>query len=103
MGLIDLYPSLTALNDVNSPDELDGVSLEALLRNPQAKTGRGLLTQFDEGNTSLRTERWRYIRYADGSEELYDMQKDPHEWDNLAINPEQRQLMNRLWEMTQDR
>jgi hypothetical protein len=32
----------------------------------------------------VRSERWRYIRYADGSEELYDMPADPHEWANLA-------------------
>lgn len=29
-------------------------------------------------------ERWRYFRYADGSEELYDHINDPNEWDNLA-------------------
>ena len=35
-----------------------------------------------------RTERWRYIRYADGGEELYDHASDPHEWTNLAERPE---------------
>jgi hypothetical protein len=39
---------------------------------------------FDPGNSSLRTDRWRYIRYADGSEELYDLKQDPAEWNNLA-------------------
>jgi arylsulfatase A-like enzyme len=37
---------------------------------------------------AARDERWRYIRYADGSEELYDHQNDPHEWTNLAAKPE---------------
>ena len=37
-----------------------------------------------DGNKALRTERWRYIRYKDGTEELYDEQKDPWEWTNLA-------------------
>jgi hypothetical protein len=41
---------------------------------------------FDPGNGSLRTDRWRYIRYSDGSEELYDLTNDPNEWDNLANN-----------------
>ena len=36
----------------------------------------------------MRTEAWRYIRYADGSEELYDEAKDPREWVNLAGKPE---------------
>jgi len=39
---------------------------------------------FDPGNGSLRTDRWRYIRYADGSEELYDHLSDPNEWNNLS-------------------
>ena len=34
----------------------------------------------------MRSQRWRYIRYADGSEELYDMRHDPNEWHNLAGN-----------------
>ena len=36
----------------------------------------------------MRTDRWRYIRYADGGEELYDEVADPQEWKNLAGNPE---------------
>jgi hypothetical protein len=36
----------------------------------------------------VRSEGWRYIRYADGGEELYDETKDPHEWMNLAAKPE---------------
>ena len=39
-------------------------------------------------NHGVRSERWRYIRYADGSEELYDMAADPNEWHNLAGDPE---------------
>ena len=31
-------------------------------------------------------DNWRYIHYMDGSEELYNVIKDPHEWDNLAKN-----------------
>ncbi|MBL8187590.1 MAG: DUF4976 domain-containing protein, partial [Acidobacteria bacterium] len=43
-------------------------------------------TTHNVGNHSVRSERWRYIRYADGSEELYDCQTDPNEWTNLAGN-----------------
>jgi hypothetical protein len=42
------------------------------------------LTTYGRGNHSLRSERWRYIRYADGGEELYDHDADPLEWTNLA-------------------
>jgi len=46
------------------------------------------LTTHGRGNHALRNERWRYIRYADGGEELYDHEKDPNEWTNLAGRPE---------------
>ena len=45
---------------------------------------------------TVRTKGWRYIRYADGSEELYDHAKDPHEWTNLAANPSRAIVRKRL-------
>jgi len=45
------------------------------------------ITTHGPNNHGIRTEKWRYIRYADGSEELYDMAADPNEWTNLANDP----------------
>ena len=84
VGLIDLYPTLTEICGVNAPPDLDGKSLVPLLREPGLVTGRTLATMFGPNNVSLRTDRWRFIRYEDGSEELYDLSSDPNEWDNLA-------------------
>ena len=44
----------------------------------------------------MRTDRWRFIRYADGSQELYDHESDPQENANLAALPEHAALVNRL-------
>jgi hypothetical protein len=44
------------------------------------------ITTHNQGNHSVRSEHWRYIRYADGSEELYDHRSDPNEWTNLVQN-----------------
>lgn len=63
---------------------MHGESLAPLLREPGRATRRAVVTTFERGNTSLRTQNWRYIRYADGSEKLYDHRNDPHEWRNLA-------------------
>jgi arylsulfatase A-like enzyme len=48
---------------------------------------RAAVTTHGFGNHAVRTDRWRYIRYEDGGEELYDHRSDPHEWTNLANDP----------------
>jgi arylsulfatase A-like enzyme len=84
--LIDLYPTLIELCGLPERDGLSGQSLVPLLREPTRTTGRAVITTFDRGNYSVMGERWHYIRYADGSEELYDLQTDPHEWTNLTAD-----------------
>jgi arylsulfatase A-like enzyme len=96
VGLIDLFPTLTDLCNVKAPEGLDGQSLAPLLRDPSKVTNRKLITTFNPGNFSVRTDRWRYILYEDGSEELYDHQSDPNEWNNLAGNPEFQSVIKRL-------
>ena len=75
---------------------LDGRSLAPLLRDPARPSDRIIVTTFDENNYSLRNARYRYIRYADGSEELYDGQSDPNEWKNLAADPRLAEVKEKL-------
>jgi len=84
VGLIDLYPTLIDLCGLGENSALEGRSLVPLLANRKAKWNRPALTTHGRNNHALRTARWRYIRYADGSEELYDHNADPNEWTNLA-------------------
>ena len=82
VGLIDIYPTLVELAGL-PPTSIDGTSLVPLLTDPSRKWQPALMTMGD-GNHAVRTDRWRYIRYRDGVEELYDHENDPWEWTNLA-------------------
>ena len=86
--LMDIYPTLIELAGLPGRDDLEGVSLLPQLKNASSKKERPAITTHNQGNHGIRSERWRYIHYADGSEELYDMQKDPNEWHNLASKSE---------------
>jgi len=76
VGFIDLFPTLIALCGLPPLADLDGISLVPLLKDPAREWDRPALTTHQQGNHALRSERWRYIRYADGGEELYDHAND---------------------------
>lgn len=86
VSLIDVYPSLVDFAGFECPDWLDGNTVKPQLIDPSSRRTPAI-SSYGEGNTSIRTERWRYIRYEDGSEELYDHRLDPDEWINLANEP----------------
>ncbi len=85
--LLDIYPTLAAMCGLPAPEDLEGHDLSPLLKDPAAEWPHPAITSHNQGNHGIRTERYRYIRYADGSEELYDLELDPHEWTNLARSP----------------
>ncbi len=82
--LLDIYPTLIDWVDLPKKPELEGVSLAAQLKQSDAPRKRPAITTHNQNNHAVRSDRWRYIRYADGSEELYDRQSDPKEHRNLA-------------------
>lgn len=85
VGLIDVYPTLVEFCDLPGNETLEGVSLVPLLASNEGSIKRdAILTTYGRGNHSVRTASHRYIRYADGAEELYDLKADPFEWKNLA-------------------
>ncbi|NOT30280.1 MAG: sulfatase [Planctomycetes bacterium] len=87
VSLQDLYPTVMELCGLPPVAGIDGHSLVPLLEDSSAVWERPALTTWGFQNHAVRSERWRYIRYADGSEELYDHEQDPNEWTNLAGDP----------------
>lgn len=83
-SLIDLYPTLIELCGLRPREDLDGTSLVPQLKDSTAKREVPAITTLGGLHHAVRNEHWRYIRYADGSEELYDHRVDPNEWQNLA-------------------
>lgn len=82
--LLDVYPTLIELCRLTKRIDLEGISLSPQLISADTRRDRPAITSHNQGNHAIRTKRWRYIRYADQSEELYDLANDRHEWNNLA-------------------
>lgn len=96
VSLSDIYPTVTGLCGLPAKPGVAGRSLLPLLNAPNTEWPHSALTTYGRGNHSVRTERWRYIRYADGAEELYDRTADPMEWTNLAARPGHQAVMAQL-------
>ena len=92
---VDIYPSLCDFAGVSKPDHLEGRSILPLLKDPSATRDFAFLS-YGPQNTAAQSERYRYIRYEDGSEELYDHQKDPHEWTNLIGNKKYQAMRKKM-------
>jgi arylsulfatase A-like enzyme len=95
VSLLDLYPTLVEMCGLPAKADLEGVSLAPLMRDPDARRDPVAITYLP-GNHAVCTERWRYIRYSDGGEELYDRKGDPHEYRNLAADPRHEALKRDL-------
>jgi len=82
-----VYPTLCALTGLSSPAHLDGRDITELLKKPTTPWEGPAITTQGFRNHSVRTADWRYIRYANGDEELYHDANDPYEYNNLASTP----------------
>ena len=91
-----LYPTLLELCGIDTDDSFDGRSVVPLLNDPNQPWDTPAVMTYMPGNHAVRSNRWRYIRYADGSEELYDHNVDPNEWHNLAASDGSAEVIRRL-------
>jgi len=96
VSLLDLYPTLLDLAGLPQSNVLQGETLVPWLEDPSLEKENPVLITQQKGNHSVVWKHWNYIRYEDGSEELYDHSKDPREYNNLAGDPEYNEIILRL-------
>ncbi|MEI6569284.1 MAG: sulfatase/phosphatase domain-containing protein, partial [Verrucomicrobiota bacterium] len=104
---LDMYPTLAELCGLTPPSVLEGKSFVPLLQDPSAEGKEGAYTIMREGKPdksgrtaldgrSVRTDRWRYTEWNDGNVALFDHDKDPGEYYNLARKPEHKDTCAQL-------
>ena len=93
--LVDIYPTLCSLLRVPIPKSVLGKSLLPTLKEPHVSPRTNALS-LNRGSHSLRTDRWAYMKYKNGDEELYDMIKDPAQFTNLATKEEHQSAKTEL-------
>lgn len=92
--LVDIYPTIVDILGLEIPSQCEGSSLKPILEKPTEKVKDYALSIKEDARSgdrlALRTNQWAYYKYDDGAE-LYDMIKDPMQFNNLANNPEYKE------------
>ncbi len=96
VSLINVYRTLADLSGLEAPGYVDGFSLVPQLKDPRHPIDGPAICSWGRGNYTVRDRNWRYTRYYDGGEELYDHTQDQDEWNNLAELPQYNDLKKRL-------
>lgn len=93
-SLLDIFPTIADYANLPIPSYLEGKSLKNVVAGKQQKVRDYNVTTLGRASYALRIKHWKFIRYYDGSEELYDLSTDANEWHNLAnIDQYQQKLV----------
>ncbi len=96
VSLLDLYPTLIKMCGLPSNPQNQGNDVTPLITNPNSLWTHAAVTTYGPNNHAIKTERYRYIRYEDGSEELYDHSNDSNEWHNVANDEAYSEVKDRM-------
>ncbi|MFK7849427.1 MAG: sulfatase [Akkermansiaceae bacterium] len=97
VSLLDMFPTFVEMCGLAPDPGLEGQSLVLTLKNPTSAKDRDVFVPWLHPNSyAVINEKWRYIHFKDGSQELYNLQEDPNEWHNLAGSAEHVDVMKKL-------
>jgi len=97
VNLIDLYPTLLELCGLPANPENEGRSFAPLIYDPDLEWNEPILSDYQFGGHRVYDGRYSYIVFnRRGTEELYDHDVDPMEWNNLVNDPEYAAVKERL-------
>ena len=96
VSTLNIYKTIAAYANIDVPAYVDGENMIPVMENQSVKLNNPVLTSWGRGNYAVRSKDFRYIRYFDGGEELYDHRVDPNEWNNLANDAASQSVKNEL-------
>jgi len=96
VNLIDLAPTLADISGIPKQKTWEGNSLLPLINNPNINWDQSTVTTFAIGSHTISNEKWQLISYFDGTFELYDLKKDPNQFENLANQTEHQKVIDEL-------
>lgn len=104
VNLIDVFPTLCGLTEVGIPDEVEGADLSAAVRTGEEPNRGPVFTDNHPTYRMVRDGRYKYVKFRDAPELLFDLERDPHELDNLAADPSGRDTaaLERLRELVDE-
>jgi len=108
--LFDLFPTLSDLCGLPSPEYIDGKDFVPVLMGKEKAVRNSIYTAYRNTGRAVRTEDWKLIRYPQRNyTQLFNLKNDPLEINNLAAVPEKMQkveelmmLLNEWYTLTND-
>ena len=98
--LMDLFPTFAEFAGATIPAGVEGKSIVPILTGKKSKVRDVLYTGYRDCQRAIRDDRWKLIRYplVDRTQ-LFDLQTDPHELNNLADKSEYIPKISELTEL----